>query len=149
MVDVLNGQVKLIFVVLPFSAVLGSPVGQYAQQGKPFLLEEGDYPVIEQIGRCDGILTVIELYERYLAIGVDEGLRIDTADSFDGTDIVGVLCAQITRVVGLYLAMGCFSSFARSKACNWASVKTKPSCADLASKAFNRFLQIKACNHFI
>jgi len=29
MVDVLNGQVKLIFVVLPFSTVLGSPVGPF------------------------------------------------------------------------------------------------------------------------
>ena len=59
MVDVLNGQVKLIFVVLPFSTVLGSPVGQYAQQGKPFLLEEGDYPVIEKVGGRNGVFSVV------------------------------------------------------------------------------------------
>ncbi len=107
-VDVLNGQVKRVFVVLPFSTVLGSPVGQYAQQGRPFLLKEGDYPVIEKVGGRNGVLAVIKLYERYLAIGVDKGLRIDPADPFDGTDIVGVLCAQIARMVRFYLPVGLF-----------------------------------------
>ncbi len=91
MVDVLDREIELVFVVFPFPAVLGSPVGQYAQQGKFFLLEERDYPIIEQVRRRDDILSVIELYKGHLAISIDKGLCVDTADSLNGTDIVGVL----------------------------------------------------------
>lgn len=90
MVDVPNGKVKLVFVVFPFPTVLGSPVGQYARQGKFFLLEEGNGPVIGQVGRCDHVLSVIEPYKGHFTIGIDKGPGINAANSFDRTYIVGV-----------------------------------------------------------
>ncbi len=90
-VDVLNGQVKLVFMVFPFPTVLGSPVGQYTKQGELFLLEEGVYPFIEQVGGRVGVLTIVDLYKGHLALSVDKGLGIDTPDPLDRTHVVSIL----------------------------------------------------------
>jgi hypothetical protein len=59
-------EVELVFV--PFV---------HAQQLDIVLLEERQHTVIEQIGRRDGCLAVVELGKAYLGVGVDEGLLVD------------------------------------------------------------------------
>jgi hypothetical protein len=48
----------------------------HAQQLDIVLLEERQHTVIEQIGRRDGCLAVVELGKAYLDVGVDEGLLV-------------------------------------------------------------------------
>jgi hypothetical protein len=59
-------EVKLVLV--PFV---------HAQDLDIVLLEERQDTVIEQIGRRDGCLAVVELGKAYLGVGVDEGLLVD------------------------------------------------------------------------
>ena len=40
-------------------------------------LEERQHTIIEQIGRRDRRLSVVELGKAYLGVGIDEGLLID------------------------------------------------------------------------
>ena len=85
-IDVLNGQVELIGMVLwpaaPTSRgsliVLRSPICQDALQLDTLLIKEGNHTVIEQISCCDRRLVCVELDISYPAIGVDEGLLIDS-----------------------------------------------------------------------
>ena len=60
---------------MPFATELAAAVSQHAQELDIVLLEEWQHAVIEQIGRRDGHLAVVELGKAYLGIGVDEGLR--------------------------------------------------------------------------
>ena len=43
-------------------------------------IEEGNDPVVEQIGRCDRRLAIVELGAGHLGVGVDEGLLVDPPD---------------------------------------------------------------------
>ncbi len=52
-------------------------IGQHPLQRDVVLFEERDDAVVEQIGGGDRGLAVVELGERDLGIGVDEGLLID------------------------------------------------------------------------
>jgi hypothetical protein len=68
------------------------------------LLEERQHTVIEQIGRRDGRLAVIELGKTYLGIGVDEGLLVDASNTLQIADIERILGAAVTRMLALELA---------------------------------------------
>src|SRR6516165_1320462 len=61
--------------------------------------------VIEDLGRGDRGLAVIQLGEGDLGIGVDEGLLIDPPDALQRADIEGVLGAAITGTLALELAI--------------------------------------------
>jgi hypothetical protein len=60
-------------------------------------LEQGDYPVVEQIGGRDRRLAVVELGGGNLAVGVDESLLIDAPDPLQVADIERILRAAIAR----------------------------------------------------
>src|SRR5438309_10185048 len=51
------------------------------------LLEERQHTVIEQIGRRDRRLSVVELGKAYLGVGVDEGLLVDASNALQIADI--------------------------------------------------------------
>ena len=53
-----------------------------------------------------GRLSVVELGEADLGVGVDEGLLVDAPDALQGADIEGVLGAAIAGAFGVELAMG-------------------------------------------
>ena len=55
------------------AAELAAAVSQHAQELDIVLLEEWQHTVIEQIGRRDGRLAVVELGKAYLGVGVDKG----------------------------------------------------------------------------
>jgi len=69
------------------------------------LVVERHHPVIEDLGRGDRRLPVIELDESDLGVGVDDGLLIDPPDPFQRADIEGVLRAAIPRTLAFELAM--------------------------------------------
>ena len=60
-IDVLDREVELVFVPLRIAAVLAAAVGQHAQQLDVVLLEERDHAIVEQIGRRDRRLAIVEL----------------------------------------------------------------------------------------
>jgi hypothetical protein len=106
-------------------------VGEDTLQNHAVLLVEGQDPVVEEIGRRDRRLAIIELGEADLGIGVDEGLLIDSADALQGADVEGVLHAAIARTFGFELPCTSFSALAFSSAASWLSVRMKRSCAIL------------------
>jgi hypothetical protein len=84
-IDVLDREVELVLVPFGIAAELAATVSQHAQELDIVLLEERQHTVIEQIGRRDGRLAVIELGKAYL--GVDEGLLVDASNTLSVADI--------------------------------------------------------------
>jgi hypothetical protein len=64
-IDVLDREVELVLVPFGIAAELAATVSQHAQELDIVLLEERQHTVIEQIGRRDGRLAVIELGKAY------------------------------------------------------------------------------------
>ena len=60
-VYILHSKVKLVGVVLGLPTVLGAPVCQDRQEGYALFIEEGDYPVVEQVCCGDGRLLRVQL----------------------------------------------------------------------------------------
>jgi len=59
------------------------------------LVEEGQYLVVEQIRRVDGLLGGVQLGEGDRRVGVDEGLLVDAPHALEGADIERILRAQV------------------------------------------------------
>ncbi len=89
-VDVFDGQIELVFMVTDGATKLGTPVGQDAQQGNLLFFEPGQDPVVEQVCGRERIAVGMQLGESHFAVGVDKGLLVNPADSFDRADIIGV-----------------------------------------------------------
>jgi hypothetical protein len=90
------------------AAVLGPAVGQHSVQGNLMLLEEGQHPVIQEIGGRDWRLPVIQFREPDLAVGIDERLLIDAPDALERPHIEGILGAAVARTLALEFAVGFF-----------------------------------------
>src|SRR5215469_10749172 len=60
-IDVLDRKIQLILVPFGVAAELAAAASQHAQELDIVLLEEWQHAVIEQIGRRDGHLAVVEL----------------------------------------------------------------------------------------
>src|SRR6516165_6259041 len=116
-IDVLDREVEFVFVALG-AAKLGAAIGQHARQPDRVLIVKRHHPVVEDLGRGDRRLAVIELGEGDFGIGVDHGLLIDPADPLQGADIKGVLGAAITRAFAVELAMGFLVGLGRSWRCH-------------------------------
>src|SRR6516165_6798803 len=104
-IDVLDRKIQLILVPFGVAAELAAAVSQHAQELDIVLLEEWQHAVIEQIGRRDGRLAVIELGKAYLGIGVDEGLLVDASNALQVADIERILGAAVTWMLALELAV--------------------------------------------
>ena len=89
MVDVLHRQVELVLVPLGVAAVFRSPVGEHPAELHLLRVEERHDPVVQQIGRGDRRLALVELGEGYLRVGVDEGLLVDPPHAGNGGEKVG------------------------------------------------------------
>src|SRR5271166_253567 len=157
MVDVLDGEIKLVFVMLGIAAIFRAAIGQHPRKHHFFFVEERHDPVIQEIGRRDRRLAIIEFGKGHFRIGVDEGLLIDAANALHVADVESVLRAAIAGALAFELTSGdvsiklrlrsltspspcaSFSVLAFSKATTCASVKIRPSCATLASRALRRF----------
>ena len=60
MVDVLDGQIELVLVALG-AAKLGAAIGQHARQRDAVLVVKRYHPIIEDLGRGDWGLAIVEL----------------------------------------------------------------------------------------
>src|SRR5205085_5247275 len=89
-IDVLDGEVELGSVALG-AAKLGAASGHHARYPDVVFVVERHHPVIEDLGRGDRGLAIIQLGEGYIGIGVDEGVLIDPPHALQGADIKGVL----------------------------------------------------------
>ena len=69
------------------------------------LVIERQDAVVEQVGRRDRRLPIVELGEGNLGIGVDVGLLVDASDAFERTDVKGVLSSTIAGALGLELSL--------------------------------------------
>lgn len=65
-IDVLDGEVELVFVMLRIAAILGAAVGQDPVQRDDPRIEERHQAIIQQFGRRDRRLAIIQLGERHL-----------------------------------------------------------------------------------
>src|SRR5262249_36534608 len=72
-IDVLDREIELVLVAFGIAAELAAAISQHAQELDIVLLEEWQHSVIEQIGRRDRRLAVVELGKADLGVGVDEG----------------------------------------------------------------------------
>ena len=71
-------------------------------------LKEGQDPIVEHVGGDQSVLAVVELGAGELRVGIDEGLLIDAAHPFEGSNIERILGSQIAGMLGFDLAMGFF-----------------------------------------
>jgi hypothetical protein len=104
-IDVLDREIQLILVPFGIAAELAAAVSQHAQELDIVLLEERQHTVIEQIGRRDRRLAVVELGKADLGVGVDEGLLVDASNALKIADIERVLGAAVTWMLALELAV--------------------------------------------
>src|SRR6266536_617357 len=106
-IDVLVREIELVLVPFGIAAELAAAVGEHAQQLGIVLLEEWQYPVVQQVGRGDRRLAVIQLAESDLGIiGVDEGLLVDPPDALEIADVERVLRATVAGMLALELTVG-------------------------------------------
>lgn len=70
MIDVLQLQIELIGVVFGATTIFGAPVGQDAQQANAMLFRPGNYPIAEQFGGRQRILTNIQLSLSDFTVGI-------------------------------------------------------------------------------
>src|ERR1700691_5355232 len=105
MVDILERQVELIFVVLGVAAIFRAAISQHAAEPHlPRIIERHD-AIVDEISRGDGRLAIIELGKGDLGVGVDKGLLVDAADPLHVADVERILGAAIARTFALELAM--------------------------------------------
>src|SRR5436190_1073729 len=103
-IDVLDRQVELVLVAFP-AAELGAAIGQHPAQPDAVLIVERHHPIVEDLGGGDWRLSVIELGEGHLGVGIDKGLLINPPDALQRANVEGVLRAAIARALALELAM--------------------------------------------
>ena len=60
------------------------------------LFKQRDHPVVEQIGRGQRRLAIINLGPHHLAVGIDKGLLMDPAHSLESADIEYILWLHST-----------------------------------------------------
>ena len=122
-IDVLDREIQLVLVPFGVAAELAAAVSQHAQKLDIVFLEEWQHTIIEQIGRRDGRLAVVQVGKAYLGIGVDEGLLVDASNALQIADIERILGAAITWMLALELAMGFLLGlglFQRGSGVEWA-----------------------------
>ena len=115
------------------------PVGEDAQQRHAVLVEEGDHPVVQQLGRADRRLAVVELGEADLRVGVDEGLLVDPPHPLHDAHVEGVLGAAVARMLALEGAMGLLVRLRLLQRRDLVFGEHQAVLAALASSAFSRF----------
>ena len=105
MIHTFNLQIQIILMVFRPSIELRSPVSQYPQKRDLILIEEGQNFVVQDVGRSDGMLACVEFCKSHTAVGVYKSLLINPPNAFDGSDVISVLRAKVSRIFSFYFAM--------------------------------------------
>ena len=77
--------------MLGLTLELSVSISQYTQQRDAMLLEEGQYPIVQDISRSNGVFAGIEFGKSQQAVGFDESLLVDPTHSLDFANVVSVL----------------------------------------------------------
>src|SRR6266480_3622799 len=149
MIDVLDREIELVLVPFGIAAELAAAVGEHAQQLGIVLLEEWQYPVVQQVGRGDRRLAVIQLAESDLGIGVDEGLLVDPPDALEIADVERVLRATVAGMLALELTVGLLLDLRALQRHNLRLGEHQPSWALLASSGLSRFFIVSRIHWII
>ena len=80
-IDVLDREVELVVVAFT-AAEFGATIGQHPRQPDSVLIIERHHPIVEDLGRGDRGLAVIQFGKGDFGIGVDHGLLIDPTHPF-------------------------------------------------------------------
>lgn len=97
MVDVFQGQKKLVFMIFPRTSFLFPGRSKPAIRGCRILVKRG--PLSLSISAATrAILTVIDLGKSNLGVSVDVRLLIDPANAFDGVDVISAELAPCIPV---------------------------------------------------
>ena len=79
MVHILDGDIEFAFGMLGIAAIIYAAIGQPAREPHLLFAEDGHGPIVQEFGRRDRRLAIMEFGERQLRIGVDESPLIDAA----------------------------------------------------------------------
>src|SRR5689334_4341759 len=105
-----NVQIEFKLMVFWLAVVFRSSIGKDTQQRYGLSFKERQHTIVQKIGCSKGIFAIIHLGKSYPRVGINKGLLVDTAYTFNVTYIIGVLRSQVARVFGFNLSMG-FSLF--------------------------------------
>ena len=77
MVDIVDGQIKLIIMLIYPATELGPALGKYSQHWQALYLIERQHAVIEYVSGCDRRFARIQLAVRHFREGIHERLLVD------------------------------------------------------------------------
>jgi hypothetical protein len=81
-VDVFDRQLEFVLVPIMGAAEFCAAIGEHAIDAQPMLVKERDHPVVQQVGRGQRGLAIVELGETHLRVGVDPRLLADAPHPF-------------------------------------------------------------------
>ena len=122
----------------PNPTILRSPTSENSEHSDPGALEEGEHPVVQEVRGRDRCLSVLELGEAHLRVGIDEGLLVDPSHALQGAHVEGVLIPAAARVLALELTVGLPSAAWPSPALGAGSPSESGPPAPSSSNAFSR-----------
>ena len=105
-VDVIDGQVELVIVLIHLAAILGATVREDAQHRQALAGIKRQHPVVQQISGGDRRFCGVQLAMHDFAVSVDKRLLVNAPHTFEIADVERVLRTEIARVGGLDLAAG-------------------------------------------
>ena len=68
MIDVLNGKIKLVLMMLRIATIFRAPVGQHPAEGNAMAFEERQHTVVQDLGGGDRRLAIVKFGEELQAI---------------------------------------------------------------------------------
>ena len=76
-IKILDSEVEFILMPLWVATIFAAAVGQDAQQLNVMAIEEGNHSIIQEVGRRDRRLAIVELGASNLGVSINEGLLAD------------------------------------------------------------------------
>jgi hypothetical protein len=108
MIDVFARYIQLILMPIRTPTILRPPIRENPTEGNFVFLKERDHLVIEQVGRRQRGLAILEFRERYLTIGIDESLLGDPPYALQRPTVERLLCPTLPRTFALEFPVGLF-----------------------------------------
>lgn len=90
-IDIIDGQIKLIVMTFNFAAIFSASVCQDSQHRQFLLYEERKNLVVKQVGGRNRRLGAIKLRKSHLDVGVNQSLLVDPTDAFHWAHVKGIL----------------------------------------------------------
>src|SRR4051794_27114779 len=92
-------------MMLRVAAIFGAAVRKHTGELHLLSIVEGHDAVVQQVGRGERRLTIVELGKGYLGVGINKALLVDAPDPLHVADVEGVLGTAIARALALELTV--------------------------------------------